>query len=136
MIRTLGVIVTSVTLVCTDAAACIGPIDMASIFYDDVPEGVDAPAIVQVTIIDLPATNSKEYFVGIGKVERVIRGEIDSAAIRVLSQLGACLNRFQVGARGIVIGTIQKNSQGEIELLAIPEPFSLRRNMRVFDNKR
>jgi hypothetical protein len=123
-------------LACTEAAACIGPIDVTSIFYDNVPEGADASAIVRVTIIDLPAPTDNQYFVGLGKVEKVIKGEIDTTTIRVLSSIGDCLNKFPVGSRGIVIGDIRRDSQGDIELLAIAEPFYLRKNKRALDVRR
>ncbi len=136
MIRIPSVILIAMTVAFTDATACLGPIDMMTIFYDEVPQGIDASAIVQVTIVELPPTNDNHYFLGIGRVERVIKGEIDGATIRVLSPTGDCLNKFSIGSRGIVIGDIRKSSRGEVELLAIPESFSVRRNNRVFDSKR
>ena len=101
-----------------------------SIFYDDVPGNVDASAIVEVTIIAFVDTNRSGYLVGTAKVERVIKGDINSDTIRVLTGIGDCLPKFPVGTRGIVIGNIRRDEQGVIELMAIPEPFYLKRQKR------
>jgi hypothetical protein len=90
------------------ALACIGPVDRQTVFYDEVPDGVVAPAIVQVTIVDLSYTHPAGYFVGIGKVEKVIKGNIDRDTVRVLSVISDCQNMYPVGARGIVIGSMRR----------------------------
>jgi hypothetical protein len=120
----------------TRALACFGPVNQMTVFYDEVPDGVDAPVIVQVRIIDVSNTHPAGYFVGIGKVEKVIKGHIDRDTVRVLTVLSDCENRFPVGAHGIVMGDIQRDSNGEIEILAIPETFGARRNKKVFDPTR
>jgi hypothetical protein len=117
----------------TRALACFAPDFMQTVFFDEVPHGVDAPAIVQVKIIDVSTANPEGYFVGIGKVEKVIKGNIDSDTIRVLTVISDCELKFPVGAQGIVMGDIQRDSNGEIEILAIAEPFYARRNKKVFD---
>jgi hypothetical protein len=116
------------------ALACIVPDFMQTVFRDEVPDGVDAPVIVQVTIVDLSYTHPDGYFVGIGKVEKVIKGNIDRDTVRVLSVISDCQNMYPVGARGIVIGSMQRNSNGEIEILAIPERFEERRNTKAFNH--
>jgi hypothetical protein len=129
-------VVTAVCLVSgtsTRALACLAPSYMQTVFFDEVPDGVDAPAIVQVRIIDVSHTHPAGYFVGIGKVEKVIKGDIDRDTVRVLTVLSDCENRFPVGAHGIVMGDMQRDSNGEIEILAISEPFYARRNKKVFD---
>jgi hypothetical protein len=117
----------------TRAVACFAPVEMQTVFHDEVPDGVDAPAIVQVRIVDVSYKHPDGYFVGIGKVEKVIKGNIDRDTVRVLTAISDCLLKFPVGAHGIVMGDMQRDSNGEIEILAISEPFYARRNKNVFD---
>jgi hypothetical protein len=107
----------------TAALACVDP---GSVFFEDVPPGVDASAIVQVTIVEVSNTHPSRYFAGIGKVEKVIRGDIDRDTVTVLTALGDCLRRFPVGSHGIVIGDLQRGANGDIEILAIAETFRTR----------
>jgi hypothetical protein len=118
------------------ALACLAPVEMQTVFYDEVPDGVDAPVIVQVRIIDVSYKHPAGYFVGIGKVEKVIKGNIDRDTVRVLTVLSNCEYRLPVGAHGIAIGDMQRDSNGEIEILAISESFGVRRNKKVFDPTR
>jgi hypothetical protein len=110
MLRALGAALVATCLSCTDAAACFGPAFVRSIFYDEVPGGTNAPAIAEVTIIGYSRTAEKEYFVGVGRVDRVFRGEIDSQTIKVLSGLTECLRRYDIGSHGIVIGTLRRDA--------------------------
>jgi hypothetical protein len=129
-------VVTAICLVTgtsTRVLACFGPVNQMTVFYDEVPDGVDAPVIVQVRIIDVSNTHPAGYFVGIGKVEKVIQGNVDRDTVRVLSVISDCELRYPVGAHGIVMGDMQRDSNGEIEILAIPESFGVRRNKKVFD---
>ena len=131
MTRTLGIIISiSIALICTEAAACgTGP---WGIFSEDVPP-IEAPNVVEVTIVeivnerDLTDMWERGYYVGIGRVERVIKGEINSATIKVLSELDSCEGPYSIGAHGIVVGNTRKDGHGVTELIAIAEPMWMKR---------
>ncbi|MES1155847.1 MAG: hypothetical protein ABUL48_05390 [Pseudorhodoplanes sp.] len=106
------------------AHACLGPSLESSIFFDEqeLKAGIDGPAIAKVTITALTSE-----FVGIARVDKVIKGEIDRDTIVVTVLATYCTRGFGIGASGIVVGSLKRNAQGELVLTAIEETNSQRR---------
>ena len=106
---------------CSGAMACGAPCP-ASIFVDfaDLVAGVKADAIVQVEIAATSdsvthwAGVDRSTWIGLARVIKVLKGDIDSEVIRLY--VPAMTPGFQVGASGIVAGTLQRNVAGVLEL--------------------
>jgi hypothetical protein len=92
---------------------------------EDLASGIDAPAIVEVTITGFTKTAV------VARVERVFKGQIDSATINIIASYTDCLLGVAIGVRGIVIGTLQRDPQGLLELRAVDERFVDRERRRM-----
>src|SRR5579872_7105113 len=86
----------------------------------DLSHGIDAPVIVEVTITDNPvgpsSTKLNDRSTVVARVERVLKGPIDGKVIKIAWHASSCGQIFRAGDRGIVIGTLDRDSQGAIEL--------------------
>ena len=118
MFRTLGLVCVWVWLLCTDAMAICGPGLAMSVFYDEVPSGVDAPVVLEVTIVKVADPDERGGTVGTGRIERVIKGDITLKTISVFAPYEECFIGFSVGTHGIVLGSIHRDKRGDLELLA------------------
>ncbi len=104
---------------CSGALACPVAAMMRTIIFaeEDLASGIDAPAIIEVTITDLTKTAA------VARVEKVFKGQIDGAAINITWANTACHLGVAIGVRGIVIGTLQRDPRGSLELKAMAETF-------------
>jgi hypothetical protein len=124
------------------AGACTMPSAQTSILFSFIPEGLDEPVIAEVTIFseeaDITFPNHAQLAVMNARVERVIRGTLDSGTIKVVTYLNSC-TRVGVG-HGFVAGRLEHDAQRGLELIAAQRTFgelagqvnsdSLRRNSK------
>jgi hypothetical protein len=106
---------------CPGALACWPGLERTLFFEQaDLTHGIDAPAIVEVTITDtatVAGTNGPGYWTAVARVEKVLKGQIDGRVIKVIWIPTSCDHIFRAGDRGIVIGTLERDSGGAIELV-------------------
>jgi hypothetical protein len=108
-------------LLCNEARACRGVDFEQTVFFDEVPVGVDATTILDVVITDVSTTAEKYYWVGFARVERVIRGPVVGNTLKILVLPTSCTRGFGPGASGIVAGELRQDTHGTPELIAISE---------------
>jgi|SRR6266446_4591527 len=127
MLRVLGLGVAVACCSCIQAYACLGPSLERTIIFNHVPTDVDAPVIVEVTIIDMtPDLRDLYTFTGSmavinARVENVIKGQIGEGRLRIVTPLTDCSNGFAVGSHGFVAGELRSDAKGNSELVAISE---------------
>ncbi|GAB9132990.1 UNVERIFIED_ORG: hypothetical protein M2193_001942 [Bradyrhizobium japonicum] len=104
----------------------------SGVLFDHIPEEIDAPVIVEVTIVsretDIRSPNHTPLAVMNARVERVVRGTLDSDALKVVTYLSTC-SRIGVG-HGFAAGTLEHDAQLGPKLIAIqrfPEILTQRR---------
>lgn len=104
------------------AIACYGPSLENTFLYDKEDlDRVEAPAIIEVTILRISSASDNRYTAGVSRVETVIKGGFDDGIIKVLANPSNCTRGFEVGTRGFVIGSLQRDLDGSLNLIAIPE---------------
>lgn len=113
------------------ALACIVPSQGRTPFFDDIPANIDKPVILRVTVTSLlespwdpkwndPASKRRS-FNALARVDRVLKGSIDSETVRLAAPPSSCDRPFAIGDSGIVIGTPRVRESGMIELHLISE---------------
>jgi len=123
----LGVCFAVNALSCTGALACSGPSFERTIIFNHVPTNVDAPVIVEVTIVEMtPDLRNPSGFTGDmavmnARVENVIRGQVGPGMLKIVTPLSFCSNGFGVGSHGFVVGELRRGATGNSELVAISE---------------
>lgn len=113
-------------LVFDRAEACAVASSQAGVLFDHIPEEIDAPVIVEVTIVsreaDISSLGHTPLAVMNARVERVVRGTLDSNVLKVVTYLGTCT---RIGVRhGFVAGTVDHDAQLGLELTAIQRPYT------------
>jgi hypothetical protein len=97
-----------------------------SIFFEHEPTHLDAPVIVDMTIIELlpgPAWAARHeargiFLTGLGRIERVIKGAVSSQALAVRMPGTTCDVPLRIGASGFVAGILQTDDLGRPYLSA------------------
>jgi hypothetical protein len=84
---------------------------------EDLRAGIDAPAVIEVTITEFTKTGA------VGRVEKIIKGQVDSATINIRFAESSCHLGTAIGVRGIVVGTLQHDARGALEIVAMVETF-------------
>jgi len=114
------------------ALACIGPSQEQTVFFEtsDIAAGIDGPAIAQVTISEVRVSPDGNHWVGVAAVEKVIKGPIDSRTIHVLVFPTSCSRGLGSGAHGIIVGTLNRNRNGIIEVTARTDTLDARSRRR------
>jgi len=114
-------------LVFDRAEACLLSSSQSGVLFDHIPEGIDAPVIVEVTIVsreaDISSPNHTPLAVMKARVERVVRGTLDSDALKVVTYIGSC-TRLGVG-HGFVTGRLEHDAQRGLELIAIQRSYEI-----------
>ena len=110
------------------AVGCSGPGWESTVFFEeqDLTTGIDAPVILDVTIISTAIPSHPGSETGLARVNRTIKGAFDPKFVKLFWVPSTCDNRFFLGQSGIVFGTIHENAEGELELLAKSETLSAR----------
>ena len=117
------------------AQACRGEFNERTIMFDEVPSSLDAPMVVEATIIDrldvIDAATGLGWAVMNGRIEKVIRGPVDIGPLKIVTEFWDCTTGFGAGSHGIVVGTLRQDAQGAPEMVAIQESNSERRIRRA-----
>lgn len=112
----------AVALNVTKATACIVAESELRIFFDEIPFGLDAPIIAEVTAIEaLPATAKGEAALLV-RVNRIIKGSSEHKLFKITYPLTSCGPADpdrHVGFSGIVLGSLERNEQGGLNLKTI-----------------
>lgn len=109
-------------LASSGARACLPPSSQVGILFDHVPD-VEMPVIAEVTVISREPNamllNGTMLAVLNARVDKVIKGTLDSPILRVVTPLSSCT---AVGrGHGFIAGTIQHDPRHGLELLVIQE---------------
>ena len=104
------------------ATACILQSSQVGILFDHIPD-VEVPVIAEVTVVnkepDAMLADGTALAVLNVRVEKVIKGALDTRTLRVVSPLSSCT---VVGrGRGFIAGTIRHDPRHGLELVAIQE---------------
>ncbi|WP_316176599.1 MULTISPECIES: hypothetical protein [unclassified Bradyrhizobium] len=103
------------------AAACAVAGAQTGVLFDHIPTQVDAPVILEVTIVGIDADISSQKYgrlaVMNARVERVVKGTLDRDAVKVVTSISTC-TRIGVG-HGYVAGMIDHDALVGLELIAI-----------------
>lgn len=114
-------------LVFDRAEACLVASSASGVLFDHIPEGIDAPVVVEVTIVgreaDISSPQHTPLAVMNARVERVIRGTLDSDTLKVVTYLSSC-TRLIVG-HGFIAGTLEHDAQLGLELIAIQRSYKI-----------
>jgi hypothetical protein len=114
-------------LVFDRAEACAVASSQSGMLFDHIPEGIDAPVVAEVTIIsreaDIRSPDHTPLAVMNARVERVVRGTLDSDALKVVTYLSTC-TRIGVG-HGFVAGALDHDAQLGLELIAIQRSYEI-----------
>ena len=117
---------------CSMGLACPLAAQMRTIISaeEDLTSGIDAPAIVEVTIMGFTKTGV------VARVEKVFKGQIDSTAINIIFAETSCHLGIAIGVRGIVVGALQRDAQGTLKIMALEETFVDRERRRTPDGNK
>jgi hypothetical protein len=128
ILGTLGMGLIAAGLGAADVHACPAAANMRTVFHEAVPSEVTASVIARVTVrarikapsgISRPGPRDHPYsYVGIVRVDRVIKGIVEEPHIKLVAPGSDCDHDFDLGTAGIVIGETQRDERGMLELLA------------------
>jgi hypothetical protein len=108
-----------------EAPACPGTYAESTIIFDDIPTSLDAPVVVEATINDISRiTDPSGMALAVmhARIDKVIKGgPIDDKTLKIITAVTSCTKGFGAGSHGIVAGTLQRDTQGMGELVAIQE---------------
>jgi hypothetical protein len=118
-LRTLATISALLGLVTAQANACaIG--HPVNVFFDHVPEDIDGFVVLEATLVESHSLIDKTQawmLMGRARIDKLIKGEIDSKTVKLFRHTHPC-DMFASGkTHGIVVGTIRKGTQNELEVL-------------------
>lgn len=115
-----------------EAAGCPAFANNHTIFLDADISEIKAPTIVRLTIISpsVPSNSARSFVSGwryysweaFARVDRVIKGTIETPVIKISSQESSCHGPLTSGS-GLVAGVIRINAQGVKVLHAISESY-------------
>ena len=92
-----------------------------NVFFDHVPEDIDGYVVLEATLVESHSLidNTKEWMLmGRARIDKVIKGQIEGKTVKLFRYMDPC-GMFASGrTRGIVIGTIRKGTQDELEVLS------------------
>jgi len=118
-LRTLATTSALLGLVIAQANACaIG--HPVNVFFDRVPEGIDGFVVLEATLVESHPVIDKTQawmLVGRARIDKVINGEIDGKTVKLFRSIHPCEMYASGKTRGIVVGTIRKGTQNELEVL-------------------
>jgi hypothetical protein len=110
--------------------ACIMASLLRTPFFDDIPPGFDQPVIIEITVMTLldssypnqnrPIDKHRSFNV-IARVDRVLRGSIDTETVTIIAPTSSCDFALVVGNAGIVMGTPHRRGDGIVELRVVSQ---------------
>src|SRR5262249_22721795 len=118
-LRTLAIASALLGLVPAKASACaVG--HSINVFFDRVPEDIDGFVVLDVTLVESHPVIDKTQawmLMGRARIDKVINGEIDGKTVKLFRSIHPCDMYASGKTRGIVVGTIRKGTQNELEVL-------------------
>jgi hypothetical protein len=122
-LRTLAIASALLGSVTAQATACaISHED--NVFFDHVPENIDGFVVLEATLVEPQSLGDKFFmgvdrwfFMGVARIDKVISGEIDGKTVKFFQHVENPCGRQSDKRRGIVVGTIRKGAQNELEVL-------------------
>lgn len=142
-IRKALVIVLAVSVSSSEAGACLTRSSNYSMFYEQEPTHLNVPVIVELTIEGLwkgpwaygrRVDHGERSYVGIARIDRVVKGLAPFEAIMVVGPTSSCAFRFQRGDSGFVAGTIVVDRDGEPVLYARADATEYNKARRALRN--
>jgi hypothetical protein len=103
--------------VIAQASACaISHVD--NVFFDHVPENIDGFVVLEATLLETQSLGDKGwFFMGVARIDKAISGEIDGKTVKLFQNVENPCGIQSDKRRGIVVGTIRKGTQNELEVL-------------------
>ena len=121
----LAVLALAVCAAATDASACRGLFWERSIFFDEVPAGIEAPAIAKVFVVAVVPNGS--WQVGIAYVQQAVKGSFDRWwPLRIALRPTSCGPYLRAGISGFVAGELRRGAYGMLELDPVAESYGER----------
>jgi hypothetical protein len=124
-LRTLAIASALLGSVTAQATACaISHVD--NVFFDHVPENIDGFVVLEATLVESQSLGDKDrffmgvdrwFFMGVARIDRVLSGEIDGKTVKLFQNVENPCGIQSDKRRGIVVGTIRKGTQNELEVL-------------------
>jgi hypothetical protein len=118
-LRTWALCLAICCIASTRALAC-HPFTERGIVFENVPTDIDAPVIIEATIYDRSQVGDaagNQMVVMNARIDRVIKGPIDTKTLKIFVYLGAC-TRVGIG-QGIVLGELRNDPQRGLMLKAV-----------------
>jgi hypothetical protein len=94
----------------------------------DIGKGVDADVVFEITILSVEPI--RPPVAAMARVDRVFKGQVDRPELRVVTEGSSCAYGFAVGVRGIVMGVLTRDANGNLVLQARNESYGERRVRR------
>jgi hypothetical protein len=117
--RTLAIASTLLGVSTAQATACALP-HPVNVFFDHVPEDIDGFVVLEATLVESHPVIDKTQawmLMGRARIDKVINGEIDGKIVKLFRSIHPCDMYASGKTRGIVVGTIRKGTQNELEVL-------------------
>ena len=118
--RALAIASALLGLTTAQAAACAIP-EPVNVFFDHAPEDTDGFIVLEATLVEshsLIEKTSEWMLMGRARIDKVIKGQIDGKTVKLFRYIGnPCGMPVSGKTRGIVVGTIRKGTQNELEVL-------------------
>jgi hypothetical protein len=112
-----------------EAVACLFSALLRTPFFDDIPDYVDDPVILEVSIVKLLESSLAPHsgdqvlrsFNALARVDRVLKGSISGPIIKLTGPTSSCDHAFVVGDKGKVIGKPHVLQDGMVELRLVAQ---------------
>jgi hypothetical protein len=117
-LRTLAIASAFLGLAPAQASACaIG--HSINVFFDQVPEDTDDFVVLEATLVESHSLidKTKEWvLMGRARIDKVIKGHIDVKTVKLFRFIENPCGMDVGRTRGIVVGTLRKGAQNELEV--------------------
>jgi len=121
MLRALAIACVLLGMATAQASACTVP-HAVNVFFDHVPEDIDGFVVLEATLVEshsLIDKTSSWMLMGRARIDKVIKGDIEGKTVKLFRYTGDPCGMFASGkTHGIVVGTIRKGTQNELEALS------------------
>ena len=99
----------AVCFVPASASACRTWLFEFRILFKEIPFGLDAPIIANVTITSTQ-DNGRYHFINLARVDKVLKGQIEGETIRFSFHQTSCgPGTLKPGQTGVILGSIERN---------------------------
>jgi hypothetical protein len=122
-LRTLAIASTLLGLATVQASACARGFPLA-VFFDRVPDDAGGFVVLGATLVEsqsLVDETGTWMFMGVARIDRVINGEVDGKTVKLFRYINPCEMYRSESRRGIVVGTLRKGTQNELEVVTVTQ---------------